>query len=135
MHNGTGVWMIEQINILTYDTNGSILRDTVIEAPGELIFFSTGSLSALYDYYQGLFINYGPDSVPRESIRMEYYIDAKRVNLELATDPLAIAGQYNVEKFGKSRQEWARNYYNENYKDLMSGRMVLYLRKNKTFKD
>ena len=135
MHNGTGVWLIEQIDIITYDSNGTVLNDSVIDEPGELIFFSTGSLNALFDYYQGLYIDYGPDSVPRQTIQMEYYIDAKRADIRLSSDPLAIGGLYNVEKFGRSRQEWARNTYNENYTNLMHSRTVLHLRKNKSFKD
>lgn len=104
LHGGDGVWLIENIQYIGYDSTGNTLYDSSIIDPGELIFFSTSSLNALYGYYQGVYFDYEQNA----GSVLEYMVDGKRAHIQKIEpiDQLGLARIWTVSKEGKRKQEW-----------------------------
>ena len=133
LHGDTGIWKIESIAITTYDTMGNVLTDSVINEPGEFVFFSSGSASALYDYYQGVFLNY-IDSANDEGYTMEYYIDKERARItDMSADPYGLQKTYTVEKFGGRKQVWSHITMHQRAVFLIQQRYVVTLKERGSF--
>lgn len=102
LHSDSGLWEVNSIEYYEYDTLGNVLVDSVIEDVGTFIFFHSESLSALYGYYQGVFLSYADNA----GYTMEYMIDKKRVDIKSYSGPYNLGGLYTVDKFGNHKQVW-----------------------------
>ncbi len=110
LYGGSGIWQIESIHYVLYDTLGVVQIDSIVEMPGEFIFFSSSS-SAGFGYYPGIFI----DSATNKEYILDYRIDKYRMSIINYDGPNDLARTYNVEKFGSRKQTWV---YLETYPDL-----------------
>lgn len=107
VHSGSGIWAVEEIRIERFDTTGKLLETEVTENAGELVLFETGSLSLLFGFYQGVFIDHLDSVKGKVGYTLEYRIDGTRSVIQsMSFDPHGLGGVYTIKKFGRQNQEW-----------------------------
>ncbi len=104
---GNGKWNITQWQKIQYDSLGKVIWDSTYTDLGELNFFKTGSLNALYDYRVGvMYLKQMPEL--ERLYRFEYFSDGNRFNIMLdgkLSDPSKnIAKFYSVQKDGRNKK-------------------------------
>ncbi len=112
LNRGEGIWQIASIRYQHYDSAGAnVVADSTRNAPGELVFFRTTTLNALYDYYLVVANMYQPngDIISNPG---EVFYDGNRANLAEGSGPAydfpdELEGVWTVEDDGRKKQVWA----------------------------
>lgn len=130
LHGKDGVWTIETIQYVGYDSTGNVLYDSTVAAPGELIFFSTTSLNALYGYYQGVYLDYNSNA----GSVLEYMVDGSRAHIQSVDpiDPLGLSKVWTLTKEGSRKQEWTYVSF-KTAPFTLNQKMVMHLRSKNAF--
>lgn len=125
LHSGSGIWNLKEYNYAEYDTLGNIVSETILNDVGTFVFFQSTSLSALFGYYQGVFIV--NDSLSKIGYTLEYMIDGRRAHIMSYSGPVGVGGLYSVEKFGGHKQIWSAVTLNDNlrYENTIASKLTL----------
>lgn len=126
-----GRWTIDYVNIIHYDSTGAAIVDSMITAPGELVLFRTGSLSALYGYRQAVFLI--TDTLGTHGYYFDYMFDGKRIDIESCNAPFVINGTYNSVIDKGNEQQWELYGANSNLTGptTLTGKFILHLIRSK----
>lgn len=122
-----GRWTIDNARIVKYDSLGNATVDSIINSPGELVMFRSGSLSALYGYRQAVFLI--TDSLGSHGYYFDYMYDGKRIDIENCQSPFIINGTYTSVIDKANEQQWELYGTNSNTSAVttMTGKFVLNL--------
>lgn len=80
LYRGDGRWSIDRFEVQTFDEFGNMTGDYLTTDLGEIIFYRTGSIDALYDYYPAM-INLTKNDPGYRVWRIEYYNDGDRFDI------------------------------------------------------
>ena len=109
LNHGDGKWSIESVHYEFYDSLGvSVVSDSTVTKPGELVFFSTNTLNAIWGYY--LVVGNLTDSNGNTYVcREEIYFDGDRANLQQTNsgDPCPYLGLWTVNESSRHKQDWS----------------------------
>lgn len=111
LYIGEGTWRIESIQYQKFDSTGRVTLDSAVTNMGELIFFKSESLSALYDYRMGVWLV--TDTSGTHGNSFQYTFDGKRIHLDesggsgFAGSIKPIQGLYTAEINKKGKQVWS----------------------------
>ena len=109
LNHGSGIWTIESVHYQYYNLRGSsVISDSTISNPGELILFKNATLDALYDYYL-LVANMKDINGNVSAYRGEIFFDNERAHITTTVDGDAIPyqGLWTVEKSNRLKQVWS----------------------------
>ena len=126
-----GRWTIDYANILNYDSSGTATVDSIINSPGELVLFRTGSFSALYGYRQAIFLI--ADSLGSHGYYFDYMFDGKRIDIQNCQAPFIINGTYTSAIDKGREQQWELYGANGNTAaaTTLTGKFVLHMVRSK----
>ena len=111
LNHGDGTWTIKSIHYEYYDTIGhAVVSDSTVTEPGEIVFFTTTTLDALFDYHlcvinmkeangtTGVY----PGGVYFDNVRVHFEHNATQPNL-----PAEFEGQlWSVDDSSRRHQVW-----------------------------
>lgn len=111
LNRGKGTWQIAGLRYQHYDSTGAnVVADSTRDNPGELVFFKTTTLNALYDYYLVVANMYQPsgDIISNPG---EVFYDSNRASLAEGAGPAydfpdELEGVWTVEDDGRKKQVW-----------------------------
>jgi len=131
LNNGNGIWLVEDITSVTYDSLGNETGSIQIKAPGEMIFFKShhGSLAL----HLATFIEYTANGSPGESYNFRYSTTGNRIILQEVSSgaPISLFGHFNHVKNGKRNQEWVAitTYANKDFDNRIATKLTYRLKK------
>jgi hypothetical protein len=109
LNHGDGTWTIESLHIEYYDSLGrNVVSDETQSNLGELIFFKSTTLDALFDYH--LVVADIPDANGNiAAYRGEVYFDEDRADFDQTVDgdPFPFLGLWTVNDSSRHKQEWS----------------------------
>ncbi len=111
LNRGEGIWQIAGLRYQQYDSTGAnVVADSTRDNPGELVFFKTTTLNALYDYYL-VVANMYQSNGDIISNPGEVFYDGNRASLAEGTGPVydfpdELEGVWTVEDDGRKKQVW-----------------------------
>jgi hypothetical protein len=113
LYHGDGIWTIENIHYEYYDANGkSVISDSTVSNPGELVFFRTGTLNELFDYHFVVANMYDAAGNVQVSTG-EAFFDETRVHFGQDANsspfPAVLLALWTVNNSDRHKQEWS-NY-------------------------
>lgn len=109
LNHGDGTWTIESLHYEYYDAAGhSVVSDSTVSDLGELIFFKTTTLNALWDYHL-VVANMKNASGDNSAYRGEVFFDTDRADFQQTVDGDAFPflGLWSVNKSSRRIQEWS----------------------------
>lgn len=112
LNRGEGIWEITSMRYETYDSLGQhVVSTNTVSAPGELVFFKTASLDALFDYYLVVANMKDPATGNISAYPGQIYYDGNRVSMEEDSDPYhsfpnELEGVWTITDDGRKKQEW-----------------------------
>jgi hypothetical protein len=112
LYHGDGTWTIESIHYEYYDSTGkNIIHDSTLTDVGEMIFFRTTTLNALWDYHF-VVINLPDASGIIHAYTGEVFFDESRVHFgqdaNLSPFPGEFMALWSVNNSNRHKQEWSK---------------------------
>ncbi len=104
LYIGDGNWEISGIRYQTFNSSGTVIKDSTVTGLGELVFYKSGSFNALYEYRLAVWLH--TDSLGTHGYPFEYVFDGERINIRGLNNPLVINGVYASEENKKRKQVW-----------------------------
>jgi hypothetical protein len=109
LNHGDGTWSITSIHVEYYDSLGvSVVSDSTISDPGELVFFTTTTLNGLFDYH--LCVANMNESGNIHTYNFEVYFDEARVHFQPTVNgdvPNVLEALWTVNDSSRKKQEWS----------------------------
>ena len=135
LNRGNGTWQIETIELTYFDSVGNILKDSIINEPGEIVFLSTSW--GVAPEYLGMYLHFDSNKELDSTYNFDYYSDGKRLTISASgvTLPILLVGQFTMEKNNRRKQIWnAYVYFNDpSFSNRISVKETITLSKGKSF--
>jgi hypothetical protein len=134
LSSGNGVWQVESLQWVQYDSLGNETMDSILNNLGELVFMRTdwGTTRT----FMGKYVHFDESGDPVSTHPIDYNSDGKKVTLD-GTLPVPIAGLYNIDRNGMRTQRWVAltyfpQYPVDGYPNRIRQRLTLTLKKGKS---
>lgn len=109
LNHGDGTWAITSIQFEYFDSVGvSVVLDSTVNEPGELVFFTTTTLNGLFDYH--LCVANMNEGGSIHTYNFEAYYDEARVSFQPTVNgdvPNVLETLWTVNDSSRKKQEWS----------------------------
>jgi hypothetical protein len=135
LNRGSGTWAIESMRYETFDSAGvNVISTSTVENPGELIFFESATLNALFAHHMVVATMFDTSGAVIANPGRVFY-DGDRVWFGEDPDashnfPNELEGIWTVNDDGRKSQEW-NMYYVNSTTGLLETKISMFLKKIK----
>ncbi len=135
MTRGSGVWAIESMQYDTYDAAGaSVISTTTVDNPGELLFFESPTLNALFSHHMVVATMFDTSGAVIANPGRVFY-DGDRVYFGEDPDPGhnfpdILEGIWTIAEDGRKEQEWTMFWMNSST-GLLETKVTMFMKKKK----